>query len=312
MAAFLAVASSAAGFAGLLQLMFVAFAPAWEFWVPLFAALSVLTMTVGNLVALQQRQLVRLLAYSGIAQSGYILLPFALVSENPQVNDTAFAAAVSYILIYGIMNIGAFAVATAVSRRHPKLLISDFNGLVKIAPVIAVGMTAFMVSLAGIPPTAGFWAKLFVFRAAIDRGGLGVALAVIMLVNSVVSIYYYFAVPRADDLPGAGAGRVVPAVVARHRRGRRGHDRPGRVLRVPEPHRRVRRRLHAHRSRGRLIPAAARVTYLRAWTISLPRGSSSGCMRSMLANPTSLSIASTAAGLAPHQFVASSFSSAFG
>ena len=205
-AAFLAVASSAAGFAGLLQLMFVAFAPEWEFWVPLFATLSVLTMTVGNLVALQQRQLVRLLAYSGIAQSGYILLPFALVSGDQAVNDTAFAAAVSYILLYGIMNVGAFAVATAVSRRHPQLMISDLKGLVRIAPVLAIGMTVFMVSLAGIPPTGGFWAKLFIFRAAIDRGGLGIPLAVIMLVNSVVSVYYYFSVPRAIDLPGPRAG----------------------------------------------------------------------------------------------------------
>ena len=219
-AAFLAVASSAAGFAGLLQLMFVAFAPSWEFWVPLFAALSVLTMSVGNLVALQQRQLVRLLAYSGIAQSGYILLPFALVSGNQEVNDTAFAAAVSYILLYGIMNIGAFAVATAVSRRHPQLMISDFSGLVRIAPILAIGMTVFMVSLAGIPPTGGFWAKLFIFRAAMDRGGIGVALAVVMLVNSVVSIYYYFSVPRAmifqDPAPGETlrTSWLVTAVVA--------------------------------------------------------------------------------------------------
>ncbi|HEY7477253.1 MAG TPA: NADH-quinone oxidoreductase subunit N [Actinomycetota bacterium] len=219
-AAFLAVASSAAGFAGLLQLMFVAFAPEWEFWVPLFAALSVLTMTVGNLVALQQRQLVRLLAYSGIAQSGYILLPFALVSGDQAVNDTAFAAAVSYILLYGIMNIGAFAVATAVSRRHPQLMIADLAGLVRIAPVIAVGMTVFMASLAGVPPTGGFWAKLLIFRAAIDRGGLGVALAVVMLVNSVVSIYYYFSVPRAmifqDPAPGETlrSSWLITAVVA--------------------------------------------------------------------------------------------------
>jgi NADH-quinone oxidoreductase subunit N len=196
-AGFLAVASSAAGFAGLLQLMFVAFASRYQFWVPLFAFLSIATMTIGNLVALQQRQVVRLLAYSGIAQAGYILLPFALVSADPTSNQDAFSAAVSYILIYGIMNIGAFAVATAVSRRHPRLLISDFAGLVRVAPMLGVGMTVFMVSLAGVPPTGGFWAKLLIFQAAIGRGGIGTWLAVIMLVNSVVSIVYYFAVPRA-------------------------------------------------------------------------------------------------------------------
>jgi NADH-quinone oxidoreductase subunit N len=163
----------------------------------MFAALSILTMTLGNLVALQQKQVVRLLAYSGIAQAGYMLLPFALVSADTEVNAAAFSAAVTYILIYGVMNLGAFAVTTAVSRRHPRLLIEDFDGLVRVAPLLGVGMTVFMVSLAGVPPTGGFWGKLLIFQAAIERGGIGVALAIVMLVNSVVSIVYYFAVPRA-------------------------------------------------------------------------------------------------------------------
>ena len=195
-AAFLAVASSAAGFAGLLQLMFVAFIHQYAFWVPIFAALSIATMTLGNLVALKQTQVVRLLAYSGIAQAGYILLPFALVSGDHAVNRSAFTACVAYILIYAIMNIGAFAVSVAVSRREPALLITDFAGLVRRAPLLAVGMTAFMISLAGVPPTGGFWAKILIFQAAIERGGLGPWLAVIMLANSVISVAYYFAVPK--------------------------------------------------------------------------------------------------------------------
>ena len=77
----------------------------------------------------------------------------------------------AYILIYGIMTLGAFAVAVAVSRRHPTLQLSDFAGLAKTAPLLAVGMTVFMISLAGVPPTGGFWAKLLIFRAAVDRGG---------------------------------------------------------------------------------------------------------------------------------------------
>jgi len=137
-------------------------------------------------VALQQTQVVRLLAYSGIAQAGYILLTFALVTDDQATNATAFQAAVVYILIYGIMTIGAFAVAVAVSRRHPTLRLDDFGGLAKTAPILAVGMTVFMISLAGVPPTGGFWAKILIFRAAIDRGGsLGIWLAVLMLVNSV-------------------------------------------------------------------------------------------------------------------------------
>ena len=195
-AAFLATASKAAGFAGLLQLMFVAFPAQYEFWAPIFAVLSILTMTIGNFVALQQTQTVRLLAYSSIAQAGYMLLPFALVSADQETNRLAFSAGVTYILIYAVMTLGAFAVAIALSRESKALPLSDFAGLAKRAPVIMVAMTIFMISLAGIPPTAGFWAKLLVFRAAIDRGGIGVVLAIVMLVNSVVSIWYYLAIPR--------------------------------------------------------------------------------------------------------------------
>ncbi|HEX6330261.1 MAG TPA: NADH-quinone oxidoreductase subunit N [Actinomycetota bacterium] len=195
-AAFLATASKAAGFAGLLQLMFVAFPHQHEFWAPIFAALSIATMSIGNLVALQQRQVVRLLAYSSIAQAGYMLLPFALVSADQAVNQDAFAASVTYILIYAIMTLGAFAVVIALSRESRGLLISDFAGLSRRAPVLAVAMTVFMVSLAGVPPTGGFWAKFLVFKAAIEAGGIGTVLAVVMLVNSVISLVYYLAVPR--------------------------------------------------------------------------------------------------------------------
>jgi NADH-quinone oxidoreductase subunit N len=196
-AAFLATASKAAGFAGLLQLMFVAFPAQFEFWTPIFAVLSILTMTIGNFVALQQRQAVRLLAYSSIAQAGYMLLPFALVTADQSANKDVFAAATTYILIYAVMTLGAFAVVTALSRESRALPISDFDGLAKRAPLLTVAMTVFMLSLAGIPPMGGFWAKFLVFRAAIDRGGIGVALAIVMVVNSVISIAYYLAIPRA-------------------------------------------------------------------------------------------------------------------
>jgi NADH-quinone oxidoreductase subunit N len=219
-AAFLGVASSAAGFAGLLQLMFVAFVHEYAFWVPMFVALSLVTMTLGNLVALQQRQVVRLLAYSGIAQAGYVLLPFALVSADVSVNRSAFQAAVTYILIYGIMNLGAFAVTTAVSTRSPTLQIRDFAGLARTATLLAVAMTVFMVSLAGVPPTGGFWGKLLIFQAAIQRGGVGVWLAIAMVINSVISVGYYFAIPRAMIFEDPADARhlrspiLVTAVVA--------------------------------------------------------------------------------------------------
>jgi NADH-quinone oxidoreductase subunit N len=213
-AAFLATASKAAGFAGLLQLMFVAFAAQYAFWTPIFATLSVLTMTIGNFVALRQAQAVRLLAYSSIAQAGYMLLPFALVSGSEETNQLAFSASVSYILIYAVMTLGAFAVVIALSRESRGLLISDFAGLGRRAPALAIAMTTFMVSLAGIPPTGGFWAKLVVFRAAIEAGGVGPYLAVVMLVNSVVSLYYYLAIPRAMFLQAGEDRRLAaPALV---------------------------------------------------------------------------------------------------
>jgi NADH-quinone oxidoreductase subunit N len=191
-AAFLSVASKAAGFAGLLQIMFLGFRPLAEFWTPVFAVLSILTMTVGNLVALQQRQVVRLLAYSSVSQAGYMLLPFALVGLG--ADTLAFESAVLYILIYAIMNLGAFAVVIGLAREAPGALIADFAGLGRRAPALAVAMAMFLLSLAGIPPMAGFWAKFRIFQAAISADQAW--LAVVMVVNSVVSLYYYVAIVR--------------------------------------------------------------------------------------------------------------------
>jgi NADH-quinone oxidoreductase subunit N len=171
-------------------------------------------MTIGNLVALQQTQIVRLLAYSSIAQAGYMLLPFALVGGTAATDRDAFAAAVLYILIYAVMNLGAFAVVVAMARESPNALITDFAGLSRRAPILALGMAVFMVSLAGIPPTAGFWAKLFIFSAAIERGGLGPYLAVIMVVNSVISLYYYVAVAKQIYLvEGEDRPLATPALI---------------------------------------------------------------------------------------------------
>jgi NADH-quinone oxidoreductase subunit N len=228
-AAFLSVASKAAGFAGLLQIMFVGFQPLAEFWTPVFGVLSVLTMSIGNLVALQQRQVVRLLAYSSIAQAGYMLLPFALVSAGGgkmvefadrvvSTNDLAFAASVLYILIYGVMNLGAFGVVIALAREAPGALISDFKGLGRRAPGLALAMGMFMVSLAGIPPLAGFWGKFFIFGAAMaaDQAWL----AIVMVVNSVISLFYYVQIVRQmyfSEVPEARPLRAplgVAAVVA--------------------------------------------------------------------------------------------------
>jgi NADH-quinone oxidoreductase subunit N len=149
-----------------------------------------------------------------------MLLPFALVTTDRAVNQQAFASATAYILIYGIMNLGAFAVAVALSKRSPRLLLSDFAGVARVAPFLAVGMTLFMVSLAGVPPAAGFWAKILIFGAAISRGEvIGPVLAAIMVVNSVVSVFYYLAVARqmifqpADDKTPLRTPVLVAGVV---------------------------------------------------------------------------------------------------
>jgi len=216
-AAFLSVASKAAGFAGILSLMFVGFIHQTNVWAPGFAILAVLTMTLGNVVALQQTNIVRLLAYSSIAQAGYMLLPFAVVSgAGPGVLREAFSASLVYILIYSFMNVGAFAVVIAVSRKQPSNLISDYDGLVQRSPGLAIAMVFFLVSLAGIPPMAGFWAKFFVFSAAIR--GNAAWLAAVMVVNSIIGAYYYLTVasrmilrPAEDKTP---IGVPYPIVVA--------------------------------------------------------------------------------------------------
>jgi len=136
-----------------------------------------------------------MLAYSSIGQSGYMLLPFGIVAgKGADLQNEAFAAVLTYILIYSFMNLGAFAVAIAVGRKHPSNDIADYEGLAQREPALAVAMLFFLLSLAGMIPTAGFWAKLFVFRAAIGTGTLW--LAAIGVANAVVGLFYYLSVGK--------------------------------------------------------------------------------------------------------------------
>lgn len=194
-AAFLSTASKIGGFVGLLVLMFNAFPTVADSWRPMFAALAVLTMTVGNLVALKQRQIIRLLAYSGIAQSGYVLAAFALVDPtDAATNQRAFSAALIYLAIYGIMDAGAFAVAVTFQRKGGSFFIDDYKGLWLRSPVLAVLMTCFLISLTGVPPIAGFWAKFFIFQATIQAEVYW--LAIVMGINAVIAAWYYLAVVK--------------------------------------------------------------------------------------------------------------------
>src|SRR5437764_11993000 len=152
-------------------------------------------MTVGNLIALRQTNIVRMLAYSSIAQAGYILIPFAIAGSNGgAAAHTAFTATVVYLLVYAAMNLGAFSVVIAVARKTRSGEISSYGGLFEYAPGLTVAMTVFVFALAGIPPAGGWFAKLMVFRAVLDSGTTAaVVLGVIAGVNSVIALYYYAA-----------------------------------------------------------------------------------------------------------------------
>ncbi|HZA20513.1 MAG TPA: NADH-quinone oxidoreductase subunit N [Actinomycetota bacterium] len=194
-AAFLSTASKIGGFVGLLVLMFKGFPDVADSWRPAFAVLATLTMTVGNFIALRQTHIIRLLAYSGIAQSGYILVGFALIDpSNVEASRQAFQSAVIYLAIYGVMDLGAFAAAVAFARRGGSYFIDDYSGLWQRSPALALLLAGFLVSLAGTPPMAGAWAKLFVFLAAINAEVYW--LAVVMGVNAVVAAWYYLAVVK--------------------------------------------------------------------------------------------------------------------
>jgi len=201
-AAFLSTASKIGGFVGLLVLMFTAFPQVADSWRPAFAVIAVLTMTVGNLIALRQRHIIRLLAYSGIAQSGYILVAFALIDPaSPEVNAQAFEAAVVYLAIYGLMDLGAFGAAVAYADRGGTYFLDDYAGLWNRNPALALLMAGFLLSLAGAPPMAGLWAKVFVFFAAISAQVYW--LAAVVGVNAVIAAFYYLAVVKRMFLDAA-------------------------------------------------------------------------------------------------------------
>jgi NADH-quinone oxidoreductase subunit N len=190
--AFLSVASKAAGFAAIASLCLVGFWQQEEVWQPLFWILSAASMIVGNFVALRQTNIVRLFAYSSIAQGGFMLAPLAVAGESLGARDEALGALVIYLFVYGAMNLGAFAVIMAVARKTRSGEISSYGGLFQYAPGMTVVMSVFLFSLAGIPPLGGWFAKFVVFKALVSPGtASGYVLAVLVGVNSVVALFYY-------------------------------------------------------------------------------------------------------------------------
>ncbi len=208
--AFLSVASKAAGFVALVTLVYLAFPNASDVYQPLLWVLAVLSMTVGNLLALRQTNIVRMLAYSSISQGGFILMPLAVAGAGTTA-ETSLKAVVVYLVIYAATNLGAFAVVIAVARKTRSGEISSYGGLFSYAPALGVLMTVFMASLAGIPPLGGWYAKFGAFKAALDAGnGWGYSIAIIGAVNAVIAAAYYITVMREIWMKPVPDGDITP------------------------------------------------------------------------------------------------------
>jgi NADH-quinone oxidoreductase subunit N len=217
--AFLSVASKAAGFVALIQLVYVGFYDRSDVYAPLFWVLAVASMTVGNLIALRQTNIVRLFAYSGVAQAGYMLAALAVAGTSPEVGGQALSAVVTYLIIYAAMNLGAFAVIHAVARKTRSGEVSSYSGLFSYAPGLAVAMVIFLFSLTGIPPLGGWYAKLAVIQATVSDGTwFGYSLAIVVAVNSVIAAFYYANIARLmfmNEAPDGDTTRIrVPFSLA--------------------------------------------------------------------------------------------------
>ncbi len=207
-AAYLSVGSKAAGFVGLLTICYLAFAEVADIWGPVLWVLAALTMTIGNLTALKQNNIVRLLGYSSVAHAGFILVPFAMAATyGAEGLENAFHASITYIVVYAFMNLGAFAAVIAAADKTGSGEIDDWAGLNRYVPRVAVLLAIFFLSLAGIPPLAGWFAKFVMFRAVMGAAGAwGVVLAGIAAINAVIALYYYARIVKVifmDPVPAS-------------------------------------------------------------------------------------------------------------
>ena len=197
--AWLSVAPKAAGFIVMFRLYLEGVGDRAVLWVPIATGLAAITIVAGNLMAIPQQNVKRLLAYSGIAHIGYMLIGFAAVSAN------GVAMMLFYLVAYLFGNMGAFLVVEAVSQSEGSDRIDAYKGLAQRSPVLALAMLLFLLSLGGIPFVAGFWAKLYVFWAAVDKGLYWLVLLGAVL--TVVALFYYLLVAKrmyidAPDRPG--------------------------------------------------------------------------------------------------------------
>jgi len=192
---YLSVGPKVGAFALILRLFVEGLGPLAEWWLPVMIVLATLTMTLGNLVALTQDNVKRMLAYSSIAHTGYMLVGLAAWAGDPAGRTDGLQALLFYGVAYAFMNLGAFAVIAALQKRTGVTSsLATFAGLGRREPLMGALMVLFLLSLTGIPPTAGFFAKVNIIKAAVETGGTLNILAVIMVLNAAVAAFYYLRV----------------------------------------------------------------------------------------------------------------------
>jgi NADH-quinone oxidoreductase subunit N len=213
--AYLSVASKAAGFAFILRIFYSAFGtPDWlsQNWSMIFAVLAVASMFIGNVVAIPQNNIKRMLGYSSIAQAGYLMVGLAALGSAAMANIDGQSGILFFLVSYSLTNIGAFVVIIAISNKINSDNITDYAGMGKRSPLLALALTLCMISLTGMPPAAGIWAKIFVFKAAVQADLLW--LVVIAVINSVISAYYYLRVVKVMWFNEPPTGEKIPSSVA--------------------------------------------------------------------------------------------------
>jgi len=213
--AYLSVASKAAGFAIILRVFFTIFgAPDWlsQNWGLLLAVLSAITMTVGNVVAIAQTNIKRMLGYSSIAQAGYLMVGLATVGMAAGADALGRSGLLFFLMSYTVTNLGVFIAIIAISNKINSDMIGDYTGMGKRAPLLALALTLCLVSLTGLPPTAGLIAKVYIFSGAVAHGLLW--LVIIAVINSCISAYYYFRVVKVMWMGEPASDEKVPSTWA--------------------------------------------------------------------------------------------------
>lgn len=190
--AYMSVIPKVAGFVAMIRILVQGLEPVKDEWIILVGVLAVVTMWFGNIVAISQRSVKRMLAYSSIGHTGYLLVGFAAFTTADPNNEIAISSVIFYLLAYTLMNVGAFAVVTWVQHRGRGVDVDDFNGLASQSPLMAVAMTIFMLSLMGIPPLVGFYGKYYLILAGIEADMIWLPISIVLA--SAASAFFYLRV----------------------------------------------------------------------------------------------------------------------